>query len=434
MCGIIFVTKKGKNKMPVNAKALDIFENQHGRGKEGYGIVKILDNGTIKIDRSTEGMKFMWDIHTDPVNTIMVHHRTPTSTPNLTHQTHPIFVSNGSLSFDYYVVHNGMIRNDDELKEEHEKLGFIYQTAMKDGGVDKFNDSEALAIELARYIESQESEYRVEGSAAFIALQVSKKTGKAGRIFFGRHGSSPLMMAKTREQLILASENIGCDITEDVLYSCLLDNKMDLTKKKMKIAESKTVWNGSGSYDSPYYRQREIGFSGNHNKVITVETEVEKSMRQMKNRGKKIFGYDDDYDFGEADSKYKPKEEKHSGIYNDDGIEIPFQNDIDDDLPIATEDAAIAEFISTHSENILDTLDEAVSWITEGDEDDASIHDYVEMIYAELKNLNNNIKKIREEEAMKNALKETDEKKESDKEYMERKMKESNKGKELIKV
>jgi hypothetical protein len=37
-------------------------------------------------------------------------------------------VSNKMLKFDYYVVHNGMISNDEELKKEHEKLGFAYTT------------------------------------------------------------------------------------------------------------------------------------------------------------------------------------------------------------------------------------------------------------------------------------------------------------------
>lgn len=385
MCGIIFARKTGKDKAPMNMKALDIFENQRKRGTEGFGIVKIFKDKTFKVDRATEGYKFMWDIHMDPVDTIMVHHRTPTSTPNLTDQTHPLHVSNGSLKYNYLVIHNGMISNDDELKTEHEKLGFVYQTAMKEwNGTEKFNDSEALAIELSRYIEGQEKKYKTTGSAAFIALQINKKTQKAEKIFFGRHGSSPLLMAKTRGSIILASENIGEEIKEDILYSCELDDKMELTKKKLAIEPEITKI-------SPYSWIRSDSGS------TTAEIETQKYMRRLRERER------------EDECGYRAR-------YNSDGIATP-----DDDLPTteATEILTEQEQISSDVvNNVMDIIDQAVSEIEMGLDEDEDMKTYADMIYQELLKLNKKARELKEKEWAITAQKD----------YKETKMAESNLG------
>jgi glucosamine 6-phosphate synthetase-like amidotransferase/phosphosugar isomerase protein len=385
MCGIIFARKTGKDKTPMNMKALDIFENQRKRGTEGFGIVKIFKDKTFKVDRATEGYKFMWDIHMDPVDTIMVHHRTPTSTPNLTDQTHPLHVSNGSLKYNYLVIHNGMISNDDELKTEHEKLGFVYQTAMKEwNGTEKFNDSEALAIELSRYIEGQEKKYRTTGSAAFIALQINKKTQKAEKIFFGRHGSSPLLMAKTRGSIILASENIGEEIKEDILYSCELDDKMELTKKKLAIEPETTKI-------SPYSWIR------SDSRSATAEIETQKYMRRLRERER------------EDECGYRAR-------YNSDGIATS-----DDDLPTTetTEILTEQEQISSDVvDNVMDIIDQAVSEIEMGLDEDEDMKTYADMIYQELLKLNKKARELKEKEWAITAQKD----------YKETKMAESNLG------
>jgi predicted glutamine amidotransferase len=236
MCGIIGIFHAGERKETVNEIALNQFEDQHSRGMQGFGIIKINDDKTIKIDRATEGYKFLYDIHQDPVHGIIVHHRNPTSTENKIKQTHPIIVNNGSLQYKYAVVHNGTISNDDELKEEHEKLGFIYTTEDKKEALAEFNDSESLAIEVARFIEDQTKRIETIGSAAFICLQIDKKTNKATKIFFGRN-TSPLKMAKTRGKLFLSSEGQGSDIESETLYECNLDEEMKLSKWEMNFKE-----------------------------------------------------------------------------------------------------------------------------------------------------------------------------------------------------
>jgi glucosamine 6-phosphate synthetase-like amidotransferase/phosphosugar isomerase protein len=174
----------------------------------------------------------MWDIHQDPVNMMLMHHRYPTSTDNRMEQTHPMDIEDGSLKFKYLVVHNGVVTNDLLLKTDHEALGFVYKTVQTDK---RFNDSECVGIEVARFIEGQTDKVGIQGSCAFIALQIDKKTNVVEKLFFGRN-TNPLKMAKTRSKLFLSSEGKGDDIIAYKLYSCKLDAEMKLESKAMPFA------------------------------------------------------------------------------------------------------------------------------------------------------------------------------------------------------
>ena len=238
MCGIIGGFHTGKDAPPVNEWALKTFEDQHERGMKGFGIVEWKQDSKPVVLRACEPAKFMFDIHAKQYPMMLVHHRTPTSTPNWMDQTHPIVVHDGSLAHDYLVVHNGVLRNEDELYKEHtEVLGFQYQTALIDEKKKiSFNDSEALAIEVARFIEKQVSCIGARGSAAFIALQLDKESGKVEELFFGRNEGNPLKMGKTRGKLHLSSEGEGDLIQPFILYSCKLEGDMELSKRPMTFA------------------------------------------------------------------------------------------------------------------------------------------------------------------------------------------------------
>jgi len=265
MCGIIAGfnkrTPKNKDKKAINAKPINDFilnqyEDQYNRGQKGFGIIRIEKNGNIEIDRATEPTKFLLDLYLKPSTMIIAHHRTPTSTENKIQQTHPIKISNKKLKFDYYAVHNGMISNDEELKKKHEKLGFEYTTKCfesvnqyyKTNKTEKWNDSEAIAIELALFIEGKIKTVRTENGAAFIILQVNKKTNLAQKCFFGRNGfNSILNICKSKGNLLISSEGKGEEVKEGKLFSFhTRDNKMKLTsidipfKKEEKPIEIKT--------------------------------------------------------------------------------------------------------------------------------------------------------------------------------------------------
>lgn len=262
MCGIIVGLHTGKEARPANEWALKTFENQHSRGMEGFGIIGWKPGSKPIVLRSCEGIKFMWDIHSKDFPLLLVHHRTPTSTPNSIEQTHPILVRNGSLSHDYLILHNGIIRNDEAIWKKHTaELGFVYTTEIvidKEKNLVRWNDSESLAIEAARFIEGQTGELEITGSAAFVALQLDKETGKPTLLFFGRNQGNPLKMGKSRGKLHLSSEGEGDPIDPFILYSCPLTHDMKLTKKPLLFKKEEEIYKPVYSWE----REHRTSFLG----------------------------------------------------------------------------------------------------------------------------------------------------------------------------
>jgi len=234
MCGIIATFHYGNNKTTVNEFALEMLENQISRGEEGFGAIFIDNKGKFITKRATEQMKLLVDMNLTPSQNIILHHRMPSSSANKISQTHPIVVENGSLKYGYLVIHNGIIYNATELKEQHEKEGFIYTT---DDQPDKrFNDSESLAIAVAKFIEKQTDKVEAKGSCAFIALQYDKKTQTAIQVFYGRNNRNPLKLAKSRDYLYLSSEGKGEEVKADTLYSFNLQD-YNIKKRAMNFKE-----------------------------------------------------------------------------------------------------------------------------------------------------------------------------------------------------
>lgn len=247
MCGILgaIVNPKAKKKIDANEFIINQFEDQNGRGKEGFGIIRMKDGKIEGVDRACTPMKFFMDLYTNKAESIIAHHRTPTSTSNKMDQTHPMFVSNKELKFDYYVIHNGMIRNDDALKKIHEGLGYKYLTETTEEKyrscnyvsiLTKFNDSETMAIDIARYIEELQPKMKIEGSAAFVAIQVKKGTQEIQKIYWGRR-TNPINMDWNKGYILLSSEGPGEEIDENILYSINIKNPKFYKNGKWKIMQ-----------------------------------------------------------------------------------------------------------------------------------------------------------------------------------------------------
>ena len=272
MCGLLgffnFQIKNKKTKKetktkikPVNEELIEQLQDQISRGKEGFGILMINKKNEIEIKRATEISKALLDLYMTESPMIIMHHRNPTSSDNKISQTHPILVSNGSLKYDYHVIHNGIISNTDELKKEHEELGFIYNTSrINNFDREEFNDSESLAIEIAMYIEKQTKEVSIEGSAAFIVIQTDKKTKEAINIFFGRK-DNPLKLAGRQGEIRLSSEGKGEEILEDTLYKFNIKSP-SLTKTNLDFKEKE---------ETNYYYKKENKDKENETKIITRE-------------------------------------------------------------------------------------------------------------------------------------------------------------------
>lgn len=138
-----------------------------------------------------------------------------------------------------------MLWNDYALKQEHEKLGIKYVSEQKDG---KFNDSEALAYDVARYIEGDVSKISATGSIAFICIQ-REHDGEPIALYFARNEGSPLKVKMTNDSITLSSEGKGKQITADTLFR--FDYKtFKLTEEYVTIPE----------YSSYYYTGANSGY------------------------------------------------------------------------------------------------------------------------------------------------------------------------------
>lgn len=266
MCGIVCVNASGK-KCRASKVAFRRYEGQKKRGNEGYGCVSMSHGKVTNLYRS-EDEAGIRKILSDKGSMILFHHRKPTSTPNYTECTHPIFVSNEKLEYDYYVVHNGIIENALFLKGEYEKLGFEYTTEVQEmyktkgkiyeGKTTKFNDSESLAIDLAVAIEEGRTEIKSRGSIAFVALQVDKNTKDVGTIFFGRNNRNPLVLDESDGGFILSSEGEGNEIEAHKLFAYDTKSKKVTSSDLMIGINYPVPPPAKVPYDKPDERQRSL--------------------------------------------------------------------------------------------------------------------------------------------------------------------------------
>lgn len=264
MCGITYFHQKDIQSA---AKAtLKRFHAQKERGTQGFGFVAFsLDTKEIshyirqedeaQITQVLNGLKALGE----KTNAILFHHRNPTSTINIAECAHPIFVDHPELEYVYFVIHNGVISNDSTLKKEHENLGYKYTTEITKeeswttSGSNpirysfpkeaRFNDSEAAAIELARFIEGKSKKFAATGSMALVTLQVSREN-KAVALYFGRNHQNPLYLEESDQSFCLKSVGSWADIVStNKLYrydyqSCLT------TEKECSFGDSYTPYYG----------------------------------------------------------------------------------------------------------------------------------------------------------------------------------------------
>lgn len=210
MCGIIaFIPKDNKSKQ-TGKHIIEQYQRQHSRGSQGFGLLEITKD-TFNIERATEPTKALMDARFSEATIHAFHHRYPTSTDNDMEQTHPFHISHDELKHDYIVLHNGVIGNAKELMKVHtEEYGYKYQTFETVNGEIKaharFNDSEALAIEVARCFEGLDVQINATGSIAFIAIKVNKVTQQPLEMIWSRNADRPLEVVETNAGLLIASE------------------------------------------------------------------------------------------------------------------------------------------------------------------------------------------------------------------------------------
>jgi len=260
MCGIVHVRKADNIKKSVVKR----YNRQHMRGSEGFGYVALKGGVIVDYQRTQKEKEIIKKLEAIEADEVIFHHRFPTSTPNVAECAHPIEVKHKSLMYRYYLVHNGHIGNAGTLKKEHEKLGFEYQTAITTKyetkhqtylGDERFNDSESLGIELARFIEGKSLKIDTIGDVAFILLQADGK--KARKLFYGSNGGNPLTK-ETRDGFFSLTSEGGGLIKSNVLYEYdyLTDST---TSKEVVLGDDRTRSYGYGlGFTTNYpYRSKE---------------------------------------------------------------------------------------------------------------------------------------------------------------------------------
>ena len=93
-----------KGKTAVFIDASNIYFSQKERGVNGYGFYNV-NKGVYK--RSKYEHDILGELHKNPGNEILFHHRKPTSTSNTENTAHPLCSKDNFEKHNYYMVHNG---------------------------------------------------------------------------------------------------------------------------------------------------------------------------------------------------------------------------------------------------------------------------------------------------------------------------------------
>ena len=215
MCGIITLYHPKKNVSTTTL--LRYYIQQCTRGQRGFGFSYMTDKGIVKTMRFVhESACFMSLAHVE-TRLLMFHHRQPTSTANRSYQNHPI-VQKGKTGI-FHLAHNGIIMNAEELIEDHYKdVALTTKTKEDDtrkSTHDKFNDSEALLLDLMDHMEN-ESKLKASGSIAFCMIETDKRF-KFRALHYGRNERNPLIhMTLDDGTVIVSSENEESKVEHEV--------------------------------------------------------------------------------------------------------------------------------------------------------------------------------------------------------------------------
>lgn len=216
MCGLVYV--KRKDGRPAYKAVLKRYRGQKTRGQDGFGYVAIKDNKVVGYHRAPTEHEIVKLLEKEDAPEIMFHHRYPTSTPNVEEAAHPILVENQLLTHQYFVLHNGVIKNTKDLREGHYKLGIPYTTEIMKGFTAlktqklyhtelAWNDSESLAIETALAMDGLKKTIDTEGAAAVMGVKTNG-LNVTDRFFF-RNENHPLMYHEDKVMVTVTTLGSG---------------------------------------------------------------------------------------------------------------------------------------------------------------------------------------------------------------------------------
>lgn len=200
---------------PINKKILKQYLRQRNRGTMGFGVYDIKNKQLVK--ETTEAKIKKWvNKHNSPE--LLFHHRIPTSTPNVQNAAHPFSTKDYFDDKEYILIHNGVMRNEDELARKHDEMGIRYSSVQENG---RFNDSEALLWDVALYLHGDQEKAQAVGTMAWICLEKDKNDPSKNNLFYYRNSGNPLFINNNKKTFMLSSEKIEGNfdmVVQDKLY------------------------------------------------------------------------------------------------------------------------------------------------------------------------------------------------------------------------
>jgi predicted glutamine amidotransferase len=291
MCGIVY--GKRTDGKAIARSLIKRYQGQKARGTEGFGYIAVYDGKVASVKRFEDEKEALTSLEKENADEILFHHRFPTSTPNFKELNHPIAIKSRQFKSHYYVVHNGVISNDDELYTKHYEMGIKYTTLLEETTISQtrgrkeetktyqFNDSECLAVELALYFEGKQDNIDIQGSVSFICYQTDKD-GNIQNLYYGKNYGNPLVLETCGNSLLfLKSEGNGSKVDSHEI------TKIDYNTGKTETID---VSIGTGVYGicSTSYGNYGCNTYGYNTKTVIPER-----------RGL----YDDDYDDEQSETK-----------------------------------------------------------------------------------------------------------------------------------
>lgn len=241
MCGIIAYKGKedGRQKVLDGLKKLE-YRGYDSWGISGYnqGIWTYKKTGSVKTE--IVGMRS---------NTLIAHTRWATHGRASEKNAHPHLSNNGKIA----IVHNGIIENHSEVKEELMRRGYIFKSE---------TDTEAIAnlIESKKkgFLEAfKESINELKGSYAIAAMS-------EGKIAFARK-DSPLLIGIEGEDIMIASDSTPLKgemiVLEDGEWG-VIDTRLQIFDEQGEVKKERTTIfqeeNGTEKGDHEHYMIKEI--------------------------------------------------------------------------------------------------------------------------------------------------------------------------------
>ncbi|AEC21281.1 D-fructose-6-phosphate amidotransferase [Pusillimonas sp. T7-7] len=209
MCGIVGAVAQ-RDITPILLEGLQRLEY---RGYDSCGVAVHTD-GELRRARSTERVAELAEqVRKESIAgfTGIAHTRWATHGAPATHNAHPHFSGQGKASARIALVHNGIIENHDELREELQAVGYVFESQ---------TDTEVIAhlvdhLYTGDLFEAvQQATRRLTGAYAIAVFC----RDEPHRVIGARHGS-PLVVGRGNNENFLASDALAlAGTTDQIIY------------------------------------------------------------------------------------------------------------------------------------------------------------------------------------------------------------------------